>query len=77
MVIYKVKGFFATYVHGKSGNLMGLTFRNGSVTRVKENEADAMLYELKFIPIHEPMNFELPRLYPGNNTNITRQYSVA
>jgi hypothetical protein len=70
MVIYKVKGYFATYTHNKSGIMVGLTFRDGSVTRVKESEADAILYDLKFIPIHEPMNFRLHQLYPGNNVNI-------
>ena len=70
MIICKVKGYFVTYAHGKTGIMMGLTFRDGSVTRVKESEADAMLYDLKFIPIHEPMNFQMSRLYPGNSTNI-------
>jgi hypothetical protein len=70
MIIYKVKGYFATYANAKTGIMMGLTFKDGSVTRVKESEADAMLYELKFIPIHEPMNFHVQQLWPGNNTNI-------
>jgi hypothetical protein len=70
MIMYKVKGYFVTYVHGKSGAMVGLTFRDGSVTRVKESEADAMLYDLKFTPIHEPMNFLVHQLYPGSNVNI-------
>ena len=70
MIIYKVKGYFVTYANSKTGLLTGLTFKDGSATRVKESEADAMLYELKFIPIHVPLNFQVQQLYPGNNTNI-------
>jgi hypothetical protein len=70
MVIYKVKGYFVTYVHGRTGVMSGLTFRDGSVTQVNESEAEAMLYELKFIPIHEPMNLQVSQLFPGNNHNI-------
>jgi hypothetical protein len=70
MIMYKVKGYFVTYVHGKSGTMVGLTFRDGSVTRVKESEADAILYDLNFIPIHEPLNFRVHQLYPGTNVNV-------